>query len=77
MSARLFLVGIVAVLVLLGVAAAGNYALYLHLLDQRDQVWCPLLADITGRPLPPSATPAQARAFGELVAVRDRFGCPP
>lgn len=63
---------IINALVLL-LAIGGSYALSLHVISQRQQVWCPLLTGLTAQPLPVTASREDRRTFSEIVAVKHRF----
>ena len=71
-AARLIIAGVLIQAAMLAGAIAGNYAISYHLIQQREAVWCPLLADVQ---VPPHPTAAQRRGLEHLAAVRRGLGC--
>lgn len=67
--------GAAAVALTLALAAGLSLAVSVYVINQRNRVWCPVLATLTARPPGPDATPANRITFAELVTIRAGFGC--
>ena len=74
-SARWLILGVVLQAVTLAAAIFGNYLLTLHLIQQRQDTWCPALSLIVATP-PPAGTPKGERdLFTALSHVHNQLGC--
>lgn len=67
--------GVAAVVLTLALAAGLSLAVSAHVADQRNRIWCPVLATLTAQPPDPGATAADRRAFAELASIRAGLGC--
>lgn len=67
--------GAAAVALTLALAAGLSLAVSAYVINQRNRVWCPVLATLTARPPGPGAPAGDRRTFAELVTIRANFRC--